>query len=55
MAKLMGLDYTIQFKKGKENIVADAFSRCHEEGSLAVVTMVTPRWYEEVISSDVGD
>ena len=51
----MGLDYTIQYRKGKENIAADALSRCHEEGSLAAVTVVTPQWYEEVISSYVGD
>jgi len=30
MAKLMGLDYTIQYRKGKENVAADAPSRCHE-------------------------
>lgn len=55
MAKPMELDYTIQFRKGKENIIADAFSRCHEEGSLATITVVTLQWYEEVISSCVGD
>ena len=51
----MGLDYTIQYKKGKENIAADALSRCHEEGSMAAVTVVTPQWYEEVINSYAGD
>ena len=28
MTKLIGLDYIIQYKKGKKNIVVDALSRC---------------------------
>lgn len=55
MAKLMGLDYLIQYQKGKENIAADALSRCHEEGSLAAMTKVVPHWYHEVIDSYEGD
>lgn len=42
MAKLMGLDYLIQYKRGKENVVANALSRCHKEGRVAAITTVIP-------------
>ena len=42
MAKFMGLDYVIQFRKGKENVVADALSRYQEGGMLAATTLVVP-------------
>ena len=55
MEKLMGLDYSIQYKKGKENLVADALSRCHEEGEAAVINMVIPEWCSEMVNSYEGD
>jgi len=55
MAKLMGLDYLIQYRKGKENIATDALSTCHEEGSSAAMTKVVPQWYQEVIDNHEGD
>ena len=51
----MGLDYSIQYKKGKENQTADALSRCHEEGEAAAITMVVPKWCSEVVNSYDGD
>ena len=51
MAKLMGLDYSIQYKKGKENVVANALSRHYEEGSVAAITAVIPEWCQQVIES----
>ena len=51
----MGLEYSIQFKKRKENLVADALSRCQEEGSAASVTVVIPAWCKEVVDSYEGD
>ena len=47
----MGLDYSIQYKRGKENVAADALSRCHEEGSTVAITTVILEWYHEVIES----
>ena len=45
MAKLMRLNYVIQFRRGKGNVVVDAMLRCHEEGSNATITTLVPNWY----------
>jgi len=42
VSKLLGLDYIIQYKKGKENIVADALSRREGEGTCKAITAVVP-------------
>ena len=55
MIKLMGLDYVIQYRKGKENLATHALSRCHEEDSSATITSVIPDWYQEVTSSYEAD
>lgn len=54
-AKLMGLDYIIQYRKGRENVVVNALSRCLEEGQTAAITVITPNWYREVEESYEGD
>ena len=51
ITKLMGLNYVIQYMKGKENLAADALSRCLEEGSVAVITTIVPDWCQEVAAS----
>jgi len=55
MAKLMVLNYIIQYKKGRENVVADALSRCHEERSLATITIIVLGWCQDVMASYEGD
>lgn len=44
IAKLLGLQYTIQYKKGIENRVADALSRKGEEGNsgLLAISAIIP-------------
>jgi hypothetical protein len=42
MAKLMGLQFQIVYKKGKENVVADALSRVGRVMALTTVTEVQP-------------
>jgi len=55
MVKLTGLDYSIQYRRGKENVVVDALSRCQEEGSTSAITVVVPEWCQEVIDSYAND
>ena len=51
MTKLMRLDYVIQYRKGKENKTANALSRCGEEGTMALITLVVPEWYQDITTS----
>ena len=55
MAKLMGLQFQIVYKKGKENVVADALSRVGRVMALTTVTEVQPAWIMEVTNSYVTD
>lgn len=53
LAKLMGLDYEIVYKQGKENVVADALSRLPEEnkGNIYEITTTHQGWVEELSKS----
>jgi hypothetical protein len=46
---MLGYDYEIIYKKVKDNIIVDAFSRQHEEDrSLFDLPLSFPDWIEEV-------
>ncbi|KAE8734899.1 EAP30/Vps36 family protein isoform 1 [Hibiscus syriacus] len=54
LAKLLGLDYTIQYIKGKSNVVADALSRQWEDQGQCLamgITLIIPSWVQEVEAS----
>jgi hypothetical protein len=49
LTKMLGYDYEIIYKKGKDNIVVDALSRQNkEDGSLFSLSLSIPDWIEEV-------
>jgi hypothetical protein len=55
MAILMGLQYKIVYKQGKENIAAGALSRVGHFMALQTLTEVKPLWVQEVLNSYVTD
>jgi hypothetical protein len=49
VTKMLGYDYEIIYKKGKENVVVDALSRKYEEeGSLFSLSFIVVDWVNEV-------
>jgi hypothetical protein len=53
MLKLLEFNYKIEYKKGKENKVADALSR--RDSLMMAVTAVTPAWASTVETSYTND
>jgi len=55
MTRLMGLHFKIIYKKGKDNIAADALSRVAHMMALQAVSVVQPAWVQEVLNSYTTD
>lgn len=59
LLKLMEYDYKIEYKAGKENVVADALSRLpqteHDNEDCQAITVVIPEWIQDIQNSYEGD
>ena len=55
MTRLMGLQFKIIYRQGKENAPADALSRVAHLFAVQVVSSVQPAWIQEVINSYATD
>lgn len=55
MAKLAGLQFKLQYKKGSENSAADALSRVGHVFECSAISGATPVWLQEVANSYVND
>jgi hypothetical protein len=51
MTKLMGLQFKIVYRKGRENLAANALSRMPAVMSMHLCSEVKPQWVQEVINS----
>jgi hypothetical protein len=50
LIKLLGFNYVVEYKKGKENKVADALCRASHAQSLAI-SCVVPVWIEQFLGN----
>jgi len=55
MTRLMGLQFKVVYCKGKENVAADALSRVGHLMAIQSVSVVTPKWIQEVLNSYHSD
>lgn len=55
MTKLMGLQFRIIYKKGKDNTAADSLSRFSHVMAIQTVSEAKPAWVQEVLNSYATD
>jgi len=56
LSKLLGYDFQIEYKKGRDNVVADALSRLPESNpSISLISFPTPTWISDLKDSYLLD
>jgi hypothetical protein len=55
LVKLMGYNYTIEYKRGKENKAVDALSRRPQPDSINAISTAIPLWVNDVQASYTDD
>jgi hypothetical protein len=55
LIKLMSFNYKIEYKKGKENRVADALSRIPQQVELQAIQVIISEWITQVLATYPND
>jgi hypothetical protein len=55
MSKLLGLQFTFQYKRGVDNGAADSLSRVGQLLNMVSVSACQPQWIQELLNSYTTD